>query len=242
MSTQKPATQITGQGGINPSSSAPIPVQGNTPPSPHEGTTSARRTLSADGLPKSPVRILAADDEHLVAAELTLLLTDLGYTVVGPASDGESAVRLAQSALPDLALLDIRMPKRDGLSAAKEMFDELAIPVVILSAYSDEEYVKTAQEAGVFGYLIKPVQKEQLRVCISVAWSRFTNHVAQQGENALLRKRLEDRKTIESAKWLLVSRKSITEPEAMKLLQKTARDSRQQLVVVATGVLKGESI
>ncbi len=170
--------------------------------------------------PVKPSRILIADDEHLVATDLAFTLGELGYTVVGPVTDGEAAVQLARRAKPDLALLDIRMPRRDGLSAASELFGDLDIPVIILSAYSDPKSVETAAGVGVFGYLVKPAAEEQLRVCIEVAWNRFLHLVSQRTEANKLRQRLEERKAIEQAKWLLVSSRNLPEPEAMKLLHK----------------------
>ncbi len=192
--------------------------------------------------PAKPARVLVADDEHLVATDLAFTLGELGYTVVGPVTDGEAAVQLARRAKPDLALLDIRMPKRDGLSAAAELFEDMAIPVIILSAYSDTKSVEAAAGAGVFGYLVKPAAEEQLRVCIEVAWSRFLHLASQRLESGKLRQRLDERKAIEQAKWLLVSKRNMPEPDAMKLLHKKARDSRQTLLSVAEAVIRGEEI
>jgi len=177
-----------------------------------------------------------------VATDLAFTLGELGYTVVGPVTDGEAAVQLARRARPDLALLDIRMPRRDGLSAAMELFGDLDIPVIMLSAYSDSKSVDTAAEAGIFGYLVKPAAEEQLRACIEVAWSRFLQHVSQRSEAGKLRQRLEERKAIEQAKWLLVSKRGMPEPEAMKLMHKRARDSRQTLLRVAEAVIRGEDL
>ena len=185
-----------------------------------------------------PRRILVADDEHLVALSLSLSLGELGYTTVGPATDGARAVELARIAMPDLALLDIRMPKRDGIDAAAEIFSELAIPVVIVSAYSDPQEIGAASGAGVFGYLVKPVSTEQLRAAIEVAWSRFNQFLGAQRENSDLKRRLEERKTIERAKWAMVERFSVTEPEAMNTLRERARDSRRTLIEVALEVLR----
>lgn len=185
-----------------------------------------------------PRRILVADDEHLVATALVLSLAELGFTVVGPASDGLQAVQLARLALPDIALLDIRMPRRDGIDAAREIFADLAIPVVIVSAYSDPTEVAGAGAAGVFGYLVKPVSTEQLRAAIEVAWDRFNQLLAVQSENSDLRRRLEERKLIEQAKWVLVKQRSMTEPDAMDLLRETSRASRRAMIEVARETLQ----
>lgn len=189
-------------------------------------------------VPPRPSRVLVADDEHLVAMNLTLTLGELGYTVVGPASDGDEAVELARTAAPDLALLDIRMPRLDGFDAAKALFGELGVPVVILSAYSDDADIGRAAECGVFGYLVKPAGKGQLRAAIDVAWRRFVEHAENLRDSADLRRRLDERKIIEAAKWILVSARGISEPEAMRIMQKQARDSRRKLVTIAEEIIR----
>lgn len=191
-------------------------------------------------MPPNPEHVLVADDEHLVARGLATNLADLGYTVVGPASDGEEAIELCRSVRPDLAILDIRMPRRDGLSAGEIIFAQLGVPVIIVSAYSDPEYLTGASRIGVFGYLLKPVSQDQLRTTIGVAWGRFVKHHSQDDEIINLRTRLEQRKTIEQAKWILVKRKNISEPEAMRLLQKQARNNRRHLAEVAQSLLEHE--
>jgi response regulator NasT len=187
--------------------------------------------------PVRPKRILVAEDEHLIATNLTMMLTDLGYTVQ-IATDGQEAVDLARTNKPDLILMDIRMPRRDGLSAAREVYELLGLPVVVLSAYTESGDLMGAQQAGVFGYMVKPVQREQLRVAIDVAWNRFQLHRSQADEAQKLRKRLDERRVIEQAKWAMVSAKSMTEPDAMKALQRRARDNRAQLIDIANTVLK----
>jgi response regulator NasT len=180
-----------------------------------------------------PRRVLVADDEHLVATDLAMTLGELGYLVLGPAVDGEAAVDLAQITHPDLALLDIRMPKRDGLTAASQIYHDLGVPVIILSAYSDSTAVAAAQEAGVFGYLVKPASANQLRAAIDVAWGRFVDSLRDQEEIAALERKIEDRRIIERAKWILVQRRQLTEEEAMRTLQRQARQSRKKMAEVA---------
>jgi two-component system, response regulator PdtaR len=189
-------------------------------------------------IPDHPSRILVADDEHLVAAEITGQLAEIGYTIVGPVGTAADAVRLARTALPDLALLDIRMPNGDGLSAAGVILGELGIPVVILSAHADHEYVNIAEERGVFGYLIKPVEPNQLRAAIQVAWGRFRKFASEHADLLRLERRLEERPVIERAKWILVSRAGVDEPEAMRMLQQKARSSRDCIVNVAERVIR----
>lgn len=193
-------------------------------------------------VPAQPAKLLVADDEHLVASGLAANLEELGYKVVGPAADGEEAINLCRSEHPDMALLDIRMTKMDGLTAAEVIFRQLGIPVVIFSAYSDPEYVASGNRVGVFGYMLKPVTQDQLRVGISVAWGRYVDYANQHFEIRGLKDRLEQRKTIEQAKWILVKMKNISEPEAMKLLQSQARNNRRTLVEVARALIENESL
>lgn len=197
---------------------------------------SPSRLAKPEVLPSRPKRVLVAEDEHLVAADLKIKLADLGFEVI-LATDGEQAVTAAEQQHPDLALFDIRMPKRDGLAAAAHVFGQVGVPVVILSAYAEPELVEKAQQAGVFGYLIKPVQEDQLRAAIDIAWKRYTLAVNDKAEIEGLRKRLEERRIIEQAKWKLVSSKGITEPDAMTMLQKKARSMRSPLAEVAQQVL-----
>ncbi len=183
--------------------------------------------------PARPASVLLADDEHLVSLAMTASLASAGYVTVGPAVDGEQAVQLARQAMPDIAVMDIRMPKRGGISAAKELFRDLLIPVVIVSAYSDAEQVQAASEVGVFGYLVKPVTPDQLRAAIEIAWAAYVRFVTERKATEDLRKRLEDRRVIEQAKWLMVSKHGMTEPVAVQILRQTARDTRRSMVDVA---------
>jgi response regulator NasT len=193
-------------------------------------------------LPAHPQRVLVADDEHLVASGVAVNLRELGYEVVGPASDGEEATHLCEQSRPDMALLDIRMPKMDGLAAAEAIFRRMGIPVMIFSAYSDPEYVASGNRVGVFGYLLKPVTQDQMRVGISVAWGRFLDFASHNTEIVSLKERLEQRKIIEQAKWILVKRRNIEEPDAMRLLQRQARNNRRTLVDVARAVLENDQL
>ena len=134
------------------------------------------------------------------------------------------------------------MPQVNGLEAAETIFGELGIPVVILSAYADPEYVQAGNRIGIFGYLLKPVTKNQLRVGLEVAWARYRHWNQQHDETEQLKLRLEQRKIIEQAKWIIVKRKEIEEPEAMRLLQRQARNNRKSLIEVAQAVVDSESL
>ncbi len=211
----------------------------------HTNGNSAKKVAGkGDGIPTSfgPVRVLIADDEHLVATGLANSAADLGHKIVGIAPDGEEAVRIAREQKPQLALLDIRMPKLSGIDAAMLLFGELGVPSIIVSAYADEEHVKNihsrGEAAGVFGYLLKPVSREQLSVAIGIALQRSAVFAMQEHRIDQLENNLSQRRTVEQAKWILVEKKKVTEPQAHEMLQKLARDRRKPLVEIAAVVVE----
>ena len=195
-----------------------------------------RRRLHAEDMVR-PRRILIAEDEHLVALSLSLSLTDAGYTIIGPAVDGEQAVELARRMLPDMALLDIRMPRRSGIDAAQEIFGALGIPVVIVSAHSDAPLANAAADAGVFGYVVKPASSEQLRAALTIAWGRFCEFAESERATQELRRRLEERRTIEQAKWILVEKYGISESQALEEVRDRARNQRRTMIDTALDIL-----
>lgn len=189
-----------------------------------------------------PTRVLVAEDEHLVAMHLVEHLEALGYEVVGPACDGEQVLALAKTDRPDLALVDIRMPGMDGLEAAGVLFPQMGIPVVMVSAFSDPDYVQAGAKVGVFGYLLKPVNADDLRVGIEVAWSRYQSEVGLRDEVTELKTALANRKIIERAKGVLMKKLKIQEDEAMRRLQKQARNSRIKLVDLSQAIINAEEL
>lgn len=195
-----------------------------------------------DVLPDAPARILVAEDEALVAQGVVASLEGLGLEVVGPCRDGVDAIETCRAQKPDLALMDIRMPNMDGLEAAKVLFAEMEIPVVILSAFGDDDYLRDSGEAGVFGYLLKPVKTDQLRAGLTVAWQRYLDHMEQRSRIITLEQRLEDRKLIEKAKWIIVDRRGVSEPDAMRLLQQQSRSTRKTITQVAQGVIDSNAL
>ncbi len=193
-------------------------------------------------LPEHPRRILVADDELLVVQGVIGSLKSLELEVVGPCKNGEEAVLTCREERPDIALIDIQMPKMDGMQAAQIIFTELDIPVVMLTAYSDDTYLRNCTAAGVFGFLLKPASTEQLHAGLTVAWKRYLDHIDQRSQIIDLKQKLDDRKLIEQAKWIIVKRKSVSEPEAMKLLQKQSRSSRKSIAAVARAVIDSDGL
>jgi response regulator NasT len=187
-------------------------------------------------------RVLVADDEHLVALNLTETLEQMGLEVIGPATNGQQAIEMAKLERPDLAILDIRMPMMDGLQAAGVLFKQMSIPVVIVSAFTDEQYLQRGTKIGVFGYLVKPVSDDELRVNLAVAWSRYRQHLELTSEVHELKVALEDRKLIERAKGLIMDRLGLSETEAMKKLQRQARETRRRLPDLARAIIETDQM
>ena len=189
-------------------------------------------------MPESPTRrVLIAEDEALIRLDLKEMLEEEGYAVVGEAADGEQAVEMADRLRPDLVILDVKMPKLDGIAAAERIAGERVAPVIILTAFSQRDLVERAREAGAMAYLVKPFQKKDLVPTIEMASSRFAEIVALEQEVGGLHERLEARKTVERAKGVLMTEHGMTEPEAFRWLQRTAMDRRTTMRAVADAVL-----
>jgi len=204
--------------------------------------TAEPQPFSTKHLPDRLRKIIVGEDEHLLARNLCNELIALGYEVIGPAPNGRRVIELAAVERPDLALLDIRMPEMDGLAAGKLLYDEMKVPIVILSAYSDSHYVDTAASTGVFGYLLKPVNLDDLRVTLPVAWSRYLQESRLTHELVDLETKLENRKVIERAKGLIMKHLGLSEEEAMRRLQKQARDARRPMAELAKAILDTQDI
>jgi response regulator NasT len=179
------------------------------------------------------MRILIAEDETIIRLDLRELLERAGFEVVAEARDGEEAVALARTAEPDLALLDVKMPRLDGVEAARRILDERSIPIVMVTAYGEEELVARAVEAGVFGYLVKPFRESDVLPAIATARARHEELVAAREEAGSLAEALAARKAIERAKGLLMEREGLTENEAFARLRKASQISGRPLKVVA---------
>ena len=182
-------------------------------------------------------RVLIAEDEALIRLDLKEMLEEEGYAVVGEAADGEEAVALAGGLRPDLVILDVKMPKLDGIAAAEQIAGGRVAPVVILTAFSQRDLVERAREAGAMAYLVKPFQKKDLVPTIEMATSRFAEIVALEQEVGGLHERLEARKVVERAKGVLMTEHGMTEPEAFRWIQRTAMDRRTTMRAVADAVL-----
>jgi AmiR/NasT family two-component response regulator len=187
-------------------------------------------------------RVVVAEDEVLIRLDLVEMLTEEGYDVVGQAGDGEAAVALATDLRPDLVVMDVKMPKLDGISAAEQIASDRIAPVVMLTAFSQRDLVDRASQAGAMAYVVKPFNKADLIPAIEIARARFTEIQAVEAEVADLTERLESRKAVERAKGLLQSGLGLSEAEAFRWIQKTAMDLRKSMREVAEGVIEHGSV
>ena len=183
-------------------------------------------------------RILVAEDEALIRLDLVEMLTEAGYEVVGQATNGVEAVTLAKELKPDLAILDVKMPELDGISAAQEIIE--ISPVLMLTAFSQKELVERARDAGVMAYVVKPFSINDLTPAIEIAMSRHLQMRTLREEVADLYERLETRKIIDRAKGILMKAMDLSEPEAFSWIQRSAMDRRLSMKEVALAVTDPE--
>ncbi len=188
--------------------------------------------------PAQPRRVVVAEDEALIRLDLVEMLREEGYEVVGEAGDGQRAVELAEELKPDLVIMDVKMPRRDGIDAASEIAARRIAPVVILTAFSQRELVERARDAGAMAYLVKPFSKSDLVPAIEVAASRFAEIRELEREVAGLTERFETRKLVDRAKGLLMDKYAMTEPEAFRWIQRAAMDRRTTMKHVAEVVIE----
>jgi len=187
----------------------------------------------------SPVRILVAEDEALIRMDLVEMLQEAGYTVVAQAANGEEAIALATEHRPDLAILDVKMPILDGISAAEKIIS--IAPVLMLTAFSQRELVERARDAGVMAYVVKPFTIGDLVPAIEIAISRHAQMRSLAEEVADLHERLETRKIIDRAKGILMKALNLSEPEAFSWIQRAAMDRRLTMKEVAHAVISPEA-
>jgi two-component system, response regulator PdtaR len=182
-------------------------------------------------------RVIIADDESLIRMDLREMLTNLGYLVIGEAGDGRSAVNLAREVRPDIVIMDIKMPDMDGVEAAQILTQERLAPVLLLSAYSQQELIQRANQAGVSGYLVKPFRENDLAPAIEVALARFSEFRAMEQEVGNLQDALETRKAVERAKGILMDSQGLSETEAFRKIQKMSMNNRKPMRAVAEAII-----
>jgi len=183
------------------------------------------------------MRILIAEDETIIRLDLRELLENAGFEVCAEAKDGIEAVELATSTEPELAILDVKMPRLDGIEAARRILDERPIPIVMLTAYGEDELVGRAIEAGVFGYLTKPFRESDLLPAIKAARARFDELAELREEAESLSEALAARKSIERAKGLLMAKEGLSEQEAFERLRRASQLAGRPLKVVADALI-----
>ncbi|NBM19953.1 ANTAR domain-containing response regulator [Streptomyces sp. GC420] len=189
-------------------------------------------------VPPLTTRVVIAEDEALIRLDLKEMLEEEGYTVVGEAGDGGTAVELAREHRPDLVILDVKMPVLDGISAAEKIAEEGIAPVLMLTAFSQRELVERARDAGAMAYLVKPFSKSDVVPAIEMAVSRYTQLKELEKEVADLSQRLETRKLVDRAKSVLQTQYGLTEPAAFRWIQKTSMDRRMSMQQVAQAVIE----
>jgi two-component system, response regulator PdtaR len=183
------------------------------------------------------MRVLVAEDETIIRLDLKELLERAGFEVCAEARDGVEAVELARTERPDFAVLDVKMPRLDGIEAARRILDERPIPIVMLTAYGQDELVSRAVEAGVFGYLVKPFREADLLPAIHTARARHEELVALREEAESLAEALSARKAIERAKGLLMAKEGLSEQDAFARLRKASQLSGRPMRVVAEALI-----
>ena len=186
------------------------------------------------------LRVVVADDEPDMRDYFQKALPRLGHQVVGAARDGRQLVELCHTVRPDLVVTDIKMPDMDGIDAATQIYRETPLPVILVSAYHDQELIARAEADHILGYLVKPIKQSDLEPTIALAMRRFEQFEALREEAAGLRQALEDRKVIERAKGVLMKKAGLDEQEAFRRLQKTASEKSRKLVDIAQMILVAE--
>jgi response regulator NasT len=188
------------------------------------------------------IRLVIADDESIIRMNLKETLVGLGYLVVGEAGDGVSVINLARELRPDLVLMDIKMPKLDGIQAAKVLTQEKIAPVLLLTAYSDRELVERAKEAGVVNYVVKPFRDSELLPAIEIALARYQEFLEMDHEISDLKETLDTRKLVERAKGVLMDTQGLKETEAFRKIQQLSMNTRKPMKEIAQAILLAHEI
>jgi response regulator NasT len=182
-------------------------------------------------------RVVVADDESIVRMDLREMLESLGYLVVGEAGDGESALHLSRELKPDIVVMDIKMPGMDGIEAGRILTEERIAPVLLLTAYSQQDLVERAKEAGVMAYIVKPFHEADLAPAIEVALQRWNEFRSLEKEVEDLKEALETRKLVDRAKGILMDSQGLSEADAFRRIQKTSMDQRKPMKEVAEAIV-----
>lgn len=188
------------------------------------------------------LRILIADDESIIRLDLKNILEGMGHKVIAEASDGKSAVEIARRNGLDLAILDIKMPEMDGVDAAKIITEEKICPVLLLTAYSQQDLIDRAKEAGVFGYLVKPFKEADLLPAIEIAISRYAEMSELEKEVGSLQEKIETRKIVDRAKGILMDKHSMSEADAFRWIQQQSMNTRKTMKEIAEAVILTQNI
>jgi response regulator NasT len=189
-----------------------------------------------------PTRIILAEDDSVIRMDLREELQRQGYLVVGDVGDGQSAINLARELRPDLIIMDIRMPELDGIEAARVLTSERLAPVVLLTAFSDDELIERAREAGVVNYITKPLRQSDLKPAIEIALARFQEFREIESQVKTLEDQLATRKVVEKAKGVLMDKYKLTEQEAFRRIQKLSMNNRKSMREVAEAILLAEEV
>ncbi|PRS35906.1 response regulator [Bacillus sp. RJGP41] len=185
-------------------------------------------------------RILVVEDESIVLLDITIMLKDAGFDVVGHARNGEKAIELAHALQPDLVLMDIKMPKMNGLKASDVISNTFQIPVLLLTAFSQREYIDGAKRANIVGYLVKPITEANLIPAVEIALLQAANTKKYQERNAQLDETLTNRKVIEKAKGIIMKRKNVTEEIAYNKLRRLSMDKQLSMETVARRIIAND--
>jgi response regulator NasT len=188
------------------------------------------------------IRLVIADDESIIRMNLKETLVGLGYLVVGEAGDGVSVINLARELRPDLVLMDIKMPKLDGIQAAKVLTQEKISPVLLLTAYSDRDLVERAKEAGIVNYVVKPFRDAELLPAIEIALARYQEFLEMDNEINDLKETLDTRKLVERAKGVLMDAQGLKEAEAFRKIQQLSMNTRKPMKEIAQAILLAHEI
>lgn len=187
----------------------------------------------------SPARVVIAEDEAIIRLDLKETLEEEGYEVVGETGRGDEAVRLVRELVPDVVILDVKMPGMDGLAAAREINTTRESAVLILTAFSQRDLIEQARDAGALAYLVKPFQRSELIPAVEVALGRFQEMKALESEVKDLNDQLETRRAVDRAKGVLMDRHALSEQDAFRFVQQTAMRERATMRSVAERVLDG---